>query len=343
MTIILTIETTCDETAAALVTDDLRVLGSVIASQDKLHEKYGGVVPEVASRVHLEQILPVIDSVLVESGVVLGAIDAIAVANMPGLAGSLLVGLSAAKSLAVATGKPLIAINHLQAHIYACKISSGEDPFPCLGLIISGGHTSIYYCADPIDFIFLGGTIDDAVGEAFDKVAAMLNLPYPGGPAIQKAATNGNPQAYNFPRSLLNEPDRVGFSFSGLKTAVRYRLVGAGKKTNPAEVSARLSATEVADIAASFQEAAVDCLVGKTLQVMARNNVNTLCVGGGAAANIRFRTKIQEAAQKNNYRLFIAPTNLCTDNAIMGAIAIERYKKGLFEQLDLDIFPGLIR
>ncbi|MDR1477767.1 MAG: tRNA (adenosine(37)-N6)-threonylcarbamoyltransferase complex transferase subunit TsaD [Planctomycetaceae bacterium] len=343
MTIILTLETTCDETAAALVTDGLEVLGSVIASQEKLHEKYGGVVPEVASRVHLEQILPVIDSVLVEAGIKLNAIDAIAVANMPGLAGSLLVGLSAAKSLAVATGKPLIAINHLQAHIYACKISSGVDPFPCLGLIISGGHTSIYYCADPIDFVFLGGTIDDAVGEAFDKVAAMLNLPYPGGPSIQKAAANGNPQAYNFPRSLLGEPDRASFSFSGLKTAVRYRLAGAGKKINPAEASAELSQAEIADIAASFQEAAVDCLVGKTLQVMARNNVDTLCVGGGAAANSRFRTKIKEATQKNNYRLFIAPTNLCTDNAVMGAIAVERYKKGLFENLDLDIFPGLIR
>ncbi|MDR1483745.1 MAG: tRNA (adenosine(37)-N6)-threonylcarbamoyltransferase complex transferase subunit TsaD [Planctomycetaceae bacterium] len=343
MTIILTIETTCDETAAALVTGGLEVLGSVVASQDALHRRYGGVVPEVASRVHFERILPVIDAVFFESGVLPCSLDAVAVANMPGLAGSLLVGLSAAKSLAVALCKPLIAINHLQAHIYACKIAYGVDPFPCLGLIISGGHTSIYFCADPIDFVFLGGTIDDAVGEAFDKVAAMLNLPYPGGPSIQNAAVNGNPQAYNFPRSLLNEPNRISFSFSGLKTAVRYRLVGPGKEVDPAVVAARLSAAEVSDIAASFQEAAVDVLVGKTLQAMSKCGTGTLCVGGGVAANCRFREKIQAAMQKNGYRLFIAPPNLCTDNAVMGAIAVERYKKGLFESLDLDVFPGLIR
>jgi N6-L-threonylcarbamoyladenine synthase len=343
MTIILTIETTCDETAAALVTDELLVLGSVVSSQSDLHSRYGGVVPEVASRVHLERILPVIDSVFKESNITPNSINAIAIANMPGLSGSLLVGLSAAKALAVALNKPLIAINHLQAHIYACKISSGIDPFPCLGLIISGGHTSIYFCADPIDFVLLGGTIDDAVGEAFDKVAVMLNLPYPGGPSIQKAAINGNPKAYNFPRSLLNEPERIGFSFSGLKTAVRYCLVGQGKDADPSEVSAKLPANVISDIAASFQAAAVDALVGKTLQAMNQSGVKTLCVGGGAAANSRFREKIQTTMKKNNYRLFIAPPELCTDNAIMGAIAIERYKRGLFEKLDLNVFPGLIR
>ncbi|MDR2170091.1 MAG: tRNA (adenosine(37)-N6)-threonylcarbamoyltransferase complex transferase subunit TsaD [Planctomycetaceae bacterium] len=343
MAVVLTIETTCDETAAALVTDEFVVLGSVVASQDKLHERYGGVVPEVASRVHFERILPVIDLVFFESGVNIFSIDAVAVANMPGLAGSLLVGLSAAKSLALALGKPLIAINHLQAHIYACKISSGVDPFPCLGLIISGGHTSIYYCADAINFELLGGTMDDAVGEAFDKVAAMLNLPYPGGPSIERAAVGGDVSAYNFPRSLLNESDRIGFSFSGLKTAVRYCLVGNGGSGNPAEVAAKLPNTEIANIAASFQEAAVDALVGKTLQAMTKSGVRTLCVGGGVAANGRFRKKIQEVTQKQNYNLFIAPPNLCTDNAIMGAIAIERYKRGLFESLDLNVSPGLIR
>ncbi|MDR1922754.1 MAG: tRNA (adenosine(37)-N6)-threonylcarbamoyltransferase complex transferase subunit TsaD [Planctomycetaceae bacterium] len=343
MTIILTIETTCDETAAALVTDSLEVLGSVVASQDQLHKKYGGVVPEVASRLHFEQILPVIDSVLRESGISFDKIDAIAVANTPGLSGSLLVGLSAAKALAVAIKKPLIAVNHLQAHIYACKIASGKNPFPCLGLIISGGHSSLYCCANPIEFILLGGTVDDAVGEAFDKVAAMLNLPYPGGPSIQKTAQNGNPSAYNFPRSFANEPDRIAFSFSGLKTAVRYKLVGPGKETDPAEASAKLSAQEIADIAASFQEAAVDAIIVKTLQALDKTGINTLCVGGGVAANSRFRTKIQEATEKNNIQLFIAPINLCTDNAIMGAIAIERYKQGLFESLDLNIYPGLVR
>jgi len=342
---ILTLETTCDETAAAVVTDTLEVLGSVVASQDALHKKFGGVVPEIASRAHLENILPVIDETVRRAEITLADVDAIAVANMPGLAGSLLVGLVAAKTLALTLQKPLVAVNHLQAHIYACKIAFKTDPFPCVGLVISGGHSSLYRCNGAIDFTFLGGTIDDAAGEAFDKVAAMLGLPFPGGPSIQKAAANGNPKAYSFPRSLLHE-DRLAFSFSGLKTAVRYHLFGVG---NPRAggisppVKEPFTESEIANVAASFQEAAVDCLVGKSLQALKQTGLTTLCVGGGVAANARFRQKMEAAAQEKGIRLFIAPLSLCTDNAVMGAIAIERYQAGLFESLDLDVSPGLVR
>jgi N6-L-threonylcarbamoyladenine synthase len=338
---ILTLETTCDETAAAVVTDSLEVLGRVVASQDSLHQKFGGVVPEVASRAHLENLLPVIDETLRRAGLTLADLDAIAVANMPGLAGSLLVGLVAAKTLALALQKPLIAVNHLQAHIYACKIAFKVDPFPCVGLIVSGGHTSLYRCNGAIDFTFLGGTIDDAAGEAFDKVAAMLGLPYPGGPSIQKSANTGNPKAHSFPRPLLHE-DRLAFSFSGLKTAVRYHLFGPGAGgVNPPTKSR--SESEISDIAASFQEAAVDCLLGKSRQALKQTGLSTVCVGGGVAANARFRQKLEATAQEKGFRLFIAPLALCTDNAVMGAIAIERYQAGLFEPLDLDVSPGLVR
>ncbi|GHT42384.1 tRNA N6-adenosine threonylcarbamoyltransferase [Planctomycetales bacterium] len=330
MPIILTLETTCDETAAALVNETLDVLGSVVASQEKQHQDFGGVVPEIASRAHLENILPVIDETVRRAGIPLSKIDAVAVANMPGLAGSLLVGLIAAKTLAQVLGKPLIAINHLQAHIYACKVAFKEDPFPCIGLIVSGGHTSLYRCKSPIDFTFLGGTIDDAAGEAFDKAAAMLGLTYPGGPSIQKAAQSGNPKAFRFPRPLLNEKDRLSLSFSGLKTAVRYLL----EKTPNASKN---------DVAASFQEAAVDCLVGKALQALRTSELKTLCVGGGVGANRRFREKLEAAALKAGVHLLMAPIHLCTDNAVMGAIAIERFNAGLFEPLDLDIHAGLLR
>jgi N6-L-threonylcarbamoyladenine synthase len=312
----------------------------VVASQDSLHEKFGGVVPEIASRAHLENFLPVIDETLRRAGTTLAGLDAIAVATMPGLAGSLLVGLIAAKTLALTLRKPLIAINHLQAHIFACKIAFKADPFPCVGLIVSGGHTNLYRCDTAIDFTFLGGTIDDAAGEAFDKVAAMLGLPYPGGPSIQKTAATGNPKKYAFPRSLLHE-DRLAFSFSGLKTAVRYHLFGVGARA--ADANPAISDEEIANVAASFQEAAVDCLVGKPVQALAQTGLSTLCVGGGVAANSRFRQKMEAAACEKGFRLFIAPPSLCTDNAVMGAIAIERYRAGLFEPLDLDVSPGLVR
>lgn len=337
---ILTLETTCDETAAAVVTDQLEVLSSVVASQDRLHERFGGVVPEIASRAHLEQILPVIDEALRRAGISLGDLDAVAVATTPGLAGSLLVGLMAAKTIALTQGIPLVAINHLQAHIYACRIAVGQEVFPCVGLIVSGGHTALYRCQTPLDFHMLGCTIDDAAGEAFDKVASMLGLGYPGGPAVERAARGGNPLAYAFPRSFLDDPDRLDFSFSGLKTAVRYQIVGPGKQDFR---SVQLSPQEIADLAASFQEAVVDCLVGKSFQALEQTGYRTLCVGGGVAANQRLRQRLQEQAEQRGIRLFLAPLALATDNAVMGAIAVERLKAGLVDPLDIEVQPGPLR
>jgi N6-L-threonylcarbamoyladenine synthase len=335
---LLILETTCDETAAAVVTDELDVLSSVVASQDALHQRYGGVVPELASRAHVERILPVIDEALAKARVRLDDLSAVAVANTPGLAGSLLVGLAAAKALCVARSLPLVAVNHLQAHIYACRLAAGHDVFPCLGLIVSGGHTSLYRCATPTEFELLGGTIDDAAGEAFDKVASLLGLPFPGGPAIDKAARAGNPRAFALPRPLLDS-DRLDFSFSGLKTAVRYRIAPPGESAAPAP----LDPQQIADLAASFQEAVVDCLVGKSMLAVERTAMRVLCVGGGVAANARLRERLSEETQRRGIVLHIPPLRLCTDNAVMGAIAVERLRAGLVEDLDLDIYPGLVR
>jgi N6-L-threonylcarbamoyladenine synthase len=339
---LLTIETTCDETAAAVITDQLEVLSSVVASQDHLHERFGGVVPEIASRAHVERILPVIDEALRKAGLTLADLDAVAVANTPGLAGSLLVGLTTAKTIALACGLPLVAINHLQAHIYACRLASGRDVFPCIGLVVSGGHSNLYRCAGPTDFTPLGGTIDDAAGEAFDKVASLLKLPYPGGPSIERAARAGNPGKYRFPRPLLDDSERLDFSFSGLKTAVRYHISPAEKTAQrPDEaVVIPLDPQEVADIAASFQEAAIDCLVGKAELAVKQTGYGILCVGGGVAANGRFRTRLEASAAQHGYELFVPPLALCTDNAVMGAIAVERLRAGKVEDLSLDINPG---
>jgi N6-L-threonylcarbamoyladenine synthase len=359
---LLTIETTCDETAAAVVTDQLEVLASVVASQDVLHERFSGVVPEIASRAHVERILPVIDETLRKAGLKLADLDAVAVANTPGLAGSLLVGLAAAKALCLASDLPLVAVNHLQAHIYACRVASGRDVFPCVGLIVSGGHSNIYRCETAIDFTPLGGTIDDAAGEAFDKVASLLGLPYPGGPSIERAARGGDPHKHRFPRPLLDDQSRLDFSFSGLKTAVRYLVAGPGKLgagsteqgAESREHGARserpgdplaprsplLAPRSTADIAASFQEAVIDCLVGKAELALEKTGFCTLCVGGGVAANRRFRDRLEESSAEHGYELFVPPLALCTDNAVMGAIALERLKAGKVEDLSLDIHPG---
>jgi N6-L-threonylcarbamoyladenine synthase len=337
---ILTIETTCDETAAAVVTDRLEVLGSAVASQESLHQRFGGVVPEIASRAHVERILPVIDQALKQAELQLSQIDAVAVAHTPGLAGSLLVGVAAAKALALTLDVPLVGINHVEAHVYACRLAAAEDVFPCVGLVVSGGHSSLYRCEGPLDFHLLGCTIDDAVGEAFDKVASMLGLPYPGGPAIQRAAETGKPRAHRFPRSFLRDEGRLDFSFSGLKTAVRYHISGPDCPTVDAS---HLSPTEVADVAASFQEAAVDVLVAKSVLALKQSGSKTLCVGGGVAANARLRQRLGEAADEEGFRLEIAPMHLCTDNAVMGAIAVEHLRAGRTDSLELDARPGLLR
>jgi N6-L-threonylcarbamoyladenine synthase len=300
----------------------------------------------------VEQILPVVDEALRRANLSLGEVDAVAVANTPGLAGSLLVGLAAAKAICVAREIPLIAVNHLQAHVYACRLAAGRDVFPCVGLVVSGGHSSLYRCRGPLDFEFLGGTIDDAAGEAFDKVAAMLGLSYPGGPSIERAAKTGNPRAYAFPRAFLSDDNRLDFSFSGLKTAVRYTIEekkGSGpffsvKTVEPVPCAEKDSFDPVlADLAASFQEAVVDCLVGKAAAALKRTGLRVLCVGGGVAANSRLRQRLQEEADRQQVDLHIAPMRLCTDNAVMGAIAVERWNAGLVETLDLDVLPGLVR
>lgn len=340
MTLLLAIETTCDETAAAVLRDDLTVLGSVVASQDELHQRFSGVVPEIAARAHLERIVPVIDEALRRAGVTLADLDAIAVANTPGLAGSLLVGLVAAKSLCLALNKPLVAVNHLHGHIYACRLAAGKDVFPCVGMIVSGGHSNLYRCDSPAEFHYLGGTIDDAAGEAFDKVSAMLGLGYPGGPAVARAAEQGDETAFAFPRSFINDRNRIAFSFSGLKTAVRYAIAGPGK---PRPDAATLSPKLVADLAASFQAAVVDALVDKAFLAVEQTGCRTLCIGGGVAANRKLRQQLTKVAAERGVALHIAPPELCTDNAVMGAVAFERLKAGLIESLDLDAQPGLVR
>jgi N6-L-threonylcarbamoyladenine synthase len=282
----------------------------------------------------------VIDEALRRANVKLAEVDAVAVANTPGLAGSLLVGLVAAKTLALALDIPLLAVNHLHAHIYACRIASGVEIFPCVGMIVSGGHSSLYRCNSSHDFELLGGTIDDAAGEAFDKVASMLGLGFPGGPALSRAAEKGNPAAYRFPRSFIHDHNSLDFSFSGLKTAVRYEIAGPGK---PDFDNLQLEPQRVADVAASFQEAVVDCLVAKATLAIQKSGLATLCVGGGVAANRRLRQRLQEAASENHFTLHIAPPALCTDNAVMGAIAVERLRARLVEDLSLDAIPGLVR
>ena len=328
MTTFLAIETSCDETAAAVFTDDLRVLSSVVASQDVLHTPFGGVVPEIASRAHVRTLFPVIDDALAKAGLKLADIGCIAVHNTPGLVGALLVGVTAAKALAAALGVPLIAVNHVASHIYACRLAAGRDIFPCVGLVVSGGHTALFRCETALEMTFLGGTRDDAAGEAFDKVAAILGIGFPGGPNLEREATDGKPKAFEFPRAFIKD-ERLEFSFSGLKTAVLY-----AKRDNP-------NATR-ADLAASFQEAVVDVLASKCRQALRQSGLKRLAVGGGVIANKRLRTKLETMCQEENAELFIPPMNLCTDNAAMAALAVEKWKLGQFAAPDLDAEPNFL-
>lgn len=333
---ILGIETSCDETAAAVVADGKVVKSSIIASQDKLHEKYGGVVPEIASRAHVERIYPVISEALERAGVGKEDIDAIAVANQPGLTVALIVGVTAAKTLSFAWGKPLIAINHLHAHLQSALLGQQDVQLPAVALIVSGGHTSLYDYKSPLEPKLLGSTIDDAGGEAFDKVAAILKLPYPGGPAIEEIAKKGNPDAIRFPRSMLGEGS-LDFSFSGLKTAVLYYCHGQDMKGS-SKVDT-MSRQQIADIAASFQEAVVDVLVKKTALAAEKIGAKTILVGGGVAANTELRNRFEQmcASAKPPKKLLIAPKRYCTDNAVMVAsLAYYKFKAGLFADLTLE-------
>ncbi|WP_437228172.1 tRNA (adenosine(37)-N6)-threonylcarbamoyltransferase complex transferase subunit TsaD [Planctomicrobium sp. SH661] len=337
--ILLAIESSCDETAAAIVDDGGNVLSSVVASQDELHQRFGGVVPEIASRAHLSRILPVIDESLRRAGKSLDQLSAIAVMTEPGLVGSLLVGVTAAKTLAMVLGQPLVAVNHIHAHLYACRMMAQRDIFPAIGLVVSGGHTNLYDCRSAIDYELIGSTIDDAAGEAFDKAAAMLGLPYPGGPWMQKVAEKGNRKAFDFPRSFLKD-ERLAFSFSGLKTALRYTALGQPGLTVSVP---ELTEQRIADLAASFQEAVVDVLIGKCRQALQRYGRKTLCIGGGVAANARLRQRLEDLQRKSGIEIVIAPMALCTDNAAMGAIAWELLSAGMTAELDVDVTPGLVR
>jgi N6-L-threonylcarbamoyladenine synthase len=338
--LLLAIESSCDETAAAVIDRSRKIRSNVVASQTDLHARFGGVVPEIASRAHLARMLPVIDEALSRAKVTLQDISGIAVVTQPGLVGSLLVGLTAAKTLAVVVNVPLIAVNHLEAHIYACRIAAGGNIFPALGLIVSGGHSTLYDCLDSVDFQLLGATIDDAAGEAFDKVAKILRLPYPGGPSVEQAAQNGNPSAIDFPRPLLDDERRLDFSFSGLKTAVLYAARGIPGSRAPALA---LTPMRVADIAASFQEAVVDVLVEKCRLALQQCGHSRLCVGGGVAANLRLRQRLDELAKETGTELFLAPRELCTDNAAMAGIAWEAFERGHTATLDLDVCPLPVR
>jgi N6-L-threonylcarbamoyladenine synthase len=333
---ILGIETSCDETACAIVSDGWIIKSSIIASQAALHEKYGGVVPEIASRAHIEKLYPVISEAMSLADVTKDDLDAIAVANQPGLTIALVVGVTAAKTLSFAWEKPLIAINHLHAHLQSAIVSEPNLELPAVALIVSGGHTSLFDCRSPLELTLLGSTIDDAAGEAFDKVASILNLPYPGGPSIEKAAQNGNPKAIDFPRSML-APDSLDFSFSGIKTAVLYYCRGQDMKGS--DKVETMSQQQIADIAASFQAAVVDVLVKKTKRAAQRNAAKTILLGGGVAANSALRQAMQDFCDKSKppRKLLAAPKKYCTDNAVMVAsLAYHKFMAGIFADMTLE-------
>ncbi len=333
---ILGIETSCDETAAAVVADGRIVKSSVIASQTKLHEKYGGVVPEIASRAHIEKIYPVIAEAMAQAQTSKDDINAIAIANQPGLTVALVVGVTAAKTLSFAWDKPLIAINHLHAHLQSAMLSEENLQLPAVALIVSGGHTCLYDYRSPLEPELLGSTIDDAAGEAFDKVATILRLPYPGGPSIEETAAKGNPNAIKFPRSMLGS-DSLDFSFSGIKTAVLYYCRGQDMKGEDRVDS--MSAQQIADIAASFQAAVIDVLIKKTQRAAEKIGAKTILLGGGVAANNQLRTALQQMCESAEppKKLLIAPKQYCTDNAVMVAsLAYHKFKAGLFADLTLD-------
>lgn len=331
----LSLESSCDETAAAVFTEEPAILSSVIASQTELHTRFAGVVPEVAARAHLQRLLPIVDEALRKAGVTLDQIGCIAVHHTPGLVGALLVSVSAAKMFAVALGVPLIGVNHVEAHVYAARLAAGRDIFPCIGFVISGGHTILFQCHDPLHFDMLGATLDDAAGEAFDKVAAILGLGFPGGPAVEREAASGDPKAFRFPRSFLRD-ERLDFSFSGVKTAVLYAVQGQNL-TAPASIG---PGQRRADLAASFQQAAVEVLTEKARQAMRRTGLKRLAVGGGVAANRALRGALERMVAEECAELFIPPLVLCTDNAAMAAMAVEKWRLQDWAPLDLDAVPA---
>ena len=324
---ILGIDTSCDDTSVAVVEDGKHILSNVISSQFDLHEKYGGIVPELASRKHIESINYIIDQALAESEVSFQDLTVIAVTNRPGLIGALLIGLSAAKALAFCHNLPLIGINHIEGHVYANFMQHDELTFPHICLTVSGGHTLLLKVNRGWTYQILGSTIDDAAGEAYDKVAQYLGLGFPGGRIIDDMASKGNDKAIDFPRPLIDRDD-YNFSFSGLKTSVRYFVEKARKAGNLPPLE---------DIAASFQVAVVDVLVKKTIRAAQEYQVKSINLTGGVAANSRLRCDLRKAADKNDMHVFHTPIKLCTDNAAMVAgVAYQKYQQGQRDGLELN-------
>jgi N6-L-threonylcarbamoyladenine synthase len=313
---VLGIDTSCDDTAAAVVIDGRDIRSNVVATQIDLHARWGGIVPEIASRAHLETLLPVVEEALARAGIGLADLGAVAVTTEPGLIGALLVGVAAAKALAFAIDRPLVGVDHIEGHIYANRLAAPDLEPPFLSLIVSGGHTQLFRYRGTGERDLLGETRDDAAGEAFDKVAALLGLPYPGGPAIERAARGGDPRAVSLPRSLLGG-ESLDFSFSGVKTAVLYHLKGQDARKEKFEPAARLEGKALADLAASFQEAIVDALVAKVKRAVSRTGLRDVAVGGGVACNARLREKLELAAKSGRFRVHFPPVALCTDNAAM--------------------------
>ncbi len=340
--ITLGIETSCDETGVSVVENGRTIRSNIVASQAELHEEYGGVVPEVACRAHVEAILPVLEEACEVAGTSLEDVDLIGITRTPGLIGSLLIGVQAAKALSLSLGKPMMGVDHIQAHLFSCAFAAhtsgdctiDQIPFPQIGLVVSGGHTGLYRMTGHGDYERIGSTIDDAVGEAFDKVAATLGLSYPGGPSIERAAKDGDPTAIDFPRPMMDSGD-YNFSYSGLKTAVLYHCRDRWDvEEDPPPENA------VPDIAASFQEAAIDSLIGKVETAVEEHDARAISVGGGVAANQRLRTKLNNLVRERNLDLFIPPISLCTDNGAM--IAGNAYYLAQTQdpdRLDMDAVP----
>ncbi len=327
---VLGLETSCDETAAAVVEDGRRALSDVVSTQVDIHRRWGGVVPELASRNHVVQVMPVLDEALSRAGVTLDDIDLISVTAGPGLVGALLVGLQVAKALSLAKGIPFVGVNHLEGHLLAIRLAEDAPEPPFLGLVVSGGHTSLYEVREFGDYRLLGSTRDDAAGEAYDKVAKILGLPYPGGPLIDQLAQQGDPNAIRFPRALPAW-DVLDFSFSGLKTSVLTHVRRHGMPEGQA----------LADLCASFQEAVADSLTKKLIEAAKKSGLRKLVICGGVAANSRLRSLAQERAADRGFELFLPPKKLCTDNGAMIAVAgYETWRRGVRADLGLIAHPA---
>ncbi len=311
----LGIETSCDETAASVVRGEKEVLSNIVASQFDLHAKYGGVVPELACRRHLEIIEKVVESALDEAGVTDSRIRLIAVVRGPGLIGALLIGVMFAKAYAAVTGKPVIGLNHLEAHLYSTVMSNESVEFPAVGLIVSGGHTSLYYMPEAQEYRLLGSTVDDAVGESFDKVASLLGLPYPGGPSIENAALKGDPKSIKFPLGMTKKKS-YNFSYAGLKTAVLYHIKGHGNIKTDSDI---IGEDEKNNVAASFQHAALSVIVNKTCRAAEEYKAKSILVGGGVSRNNYLRELFNKKASKYPLQVCFPRPDLCTDNAAMVA------------------------